>query len=323
MTITTIILVITLLVSVFALIKGADLFSDFAETIALYFKIPPFIIGMTIIAFGTSLPELFSASTAVLSGVSELAVGDIIGSNITNIFLVLGVATVIMKKKILTVSYDLIHVDLPFLVGSAFMAIMVLMDSKVTIFESIILLLGLILYLIYSITIRKDIVGKKMLEVLREEHPKKKMRFKNIVFGIIGLTGLLFGSKYFVKSIIELTAHLEVSLELVAVTLVPLSSNLPELSVTIRNSIKGKSEMVVGNILGSNIINIFGVLGISGLLGAVSVSMNFVIFVLPVLALATILYFFITQEKQITRWEGGLLLLSYFIYLNLMFTQYI
>ncbi|MDD3648087.1 MAG: calcium/sodium antiporter [Candidatus Dojkabacteria bacterium] len=311
--------ILVVLFSLAALLKGADLFSDFAERLAIKLKVPYFIIGVTIMAFGTSLPELFSAIMSIRQGVPELAVGDILGSNITNIFLVLGVATMFMKSKIVKIGYDLLHVDLPYFVGAAIMVTMILIDQKVTLFESLILILGLCLYIAYSVSVRKSIKDKDIKEAVIEEHSIKQFTILDVFMGILGLFALIFGAKYFVGSIIDLTTRLDISIELVALTLVPLSSNLPELIITIRNANKGNSELVVGNILGSNIFNIFGILGISSLFGSVVISGAFTFLTLLILILATILYFFITQEKQITKWEGGLLLISYLIYLSLIY----
>lgn len=311
--------VLILIVSIFLLLKGADLFSDFAEKLAIKLKIPYFIIGITIVAFGTSLPELFSSIMSINQGVPELAIGDILGSNITNIFLVLGVATLFMKEKIVKIGYDLLHVDLPYFVGAAFLVTMMLMDQKISIVESFILIAGLVLYLSYSVSVRKNITDQEVKSIVSEEHAVGKLSVMNFVLGGLGLVGLLLGSRYFVSTLVELSNHFELDIEILALTIVPLTSNLPELIITVRNAIKGNSELVVGNILGSNIFNIFGILGVSSLFGPVFVSESFSFFILPILILATILYFFITQEKQITKWEGGLLLLAYVTYIYLTY----
>ncbi len=311
--------IIILGISLFALIMGADLFSDFAEKLAIKFKVPYFIIGITVIAFGTSLPELFSAIMSVHQNVPELTIGDILGSSITNTTLVLGLATICMKTKIVKVSYDLLHVDLPYLVGSAIIVIMILLDQNVSLFEGFVLISGLMLYVSYSINVRKDIKNKDVKEIVTEEHPNIKINFPTIFKGFMGLLALIFGAKFFVSSITDLSYLFNINIEIVALTIVPLSSNLPELMVTIRNAIKGNSELVVGNILGSNIFNLFGILGISRMFGPIFISTQMSSFVLPVLFLSTILYFFITQEKQITKWEGGLMILLYILYIQMSF----
>jgi len=303
--------------SLAGLIKGSDLFSDFAEKLAYSFKIPPFIIGVTIVSIGTSLPELFSAINANLQGATEIALGDILGSNITNVFLVLGVSTLFMKASKIKVTHELIHVDLPFFVGSVFMVVLALWDGKFTPIEGLICICGAILYIFYTISSRKNLDSKEILEEIKAEHKVKKLSIIDIIKGATGLGVLLFSANYFIASIINLAHGLSVSTELIAITLVPFGSNLPELGFTIRNAIRGKSEIVVGNILGSNIFNLFGVLGIAGLFGNLSASIEFFNLSLPALVFATLLYFFITQEREITRWEGGLLILSYVMYINL------
>lgn len=314
-----IIQLLILVISLLGLVKGADMFSDFSERVALRFKIPPFIIAVTIVAFGTSLPELFSSSVAVYEGVPEIALGNILGSNITNIFLVLGLATFFIRKKYIEIGYDLIHVDLPFFVGSAFLSVIMLLDGSISFVESLILLAGLLLYIMYSISIRKEHHGDGVLKELKQEHEDIKITVRSVLSGIFGLGLLILGAEFFVKTIVTIASDQNIDLGFLAVTLVPLSSNLPEISVTITNAIKGRAELVVGNILGSNIFNIFGVMGISSLFGKVTAPQELLYILLPVVALSTILYFFITQEKQITKWEGGLMLLSYVVYLNLVF----
>lgn len=304
------------IVSLIFLVKGSDLFSDFAEKTALKMKISPFIVGVTIVSIGTSLPELFTAISANYQHATEIALGDILGSNITNVFLVLGLATLFMKTPKLKVTHELIHVDLPFFVGSAFMIVLALWDGKFTAIEGIIAVAGAVLYLFYTVSVRRN---KKSLEILKElesEHPEEKFKITEVFSGAFGLFLLLLGSKYLIEAIINISSGLNVSTELLALTIVPLGSNLPEIGVTIRNALKGNSEMVVGNILGSNIFNLFGVLGIAGLFGTLTASPDFFYLTLPTLLIATLLYYFITQEKEITRWEGGLLLLSYAMYLQ-------
>ena len=309
--------ILLFLISLLCLVKGADLFSDFAERLAIHFKIPPFIIGVTIVSFGTSLPELFYAVSAVLQGAPEIALGDVIGSNITNIFLVLGLATVVMKTQIMKVTHELIHVDLPFFVGSAFLIVLALWDGEFTRGEAIIALCGAIIYILYTVKTRKKMVEKEITEEIRREHPKAKFTSIALIKGLVGLPLLFVGARFLIESITNISIGLDIGVELIAITLVPLGSNLPEIGVTVRNAIRGKSEIVIGNILGSNIFNLFGVLAVAGLFGTLTASAEFFALMLPVLVLATLLYYFITQEKQITRWEGGLLLLFYIIYVNL------
>ena len=186
MTFYTVIWMVVFLVSLVCLLKGADMFSDFAERIAIHFKISPFIIGVTIVSLGTSLPELFSAVSAVLQGAPEIALGDVIGSNITNIFLVLGVATIFMKASKLKVTHELIHVDLPFFVGSAFLMVLALWDGELTRGESIIALCGAVIYILYTVKIRKGIVKKEIKEEIKREHPEMKFTPYSLVKGLIG-----------------------------------------------------------------------------------------------------------------------------------------
>lgn len=304
---------IIFLVSLFVLIKSSDYFTDYAEKVGLFFGLSPFIIGVTIVAVGTSLPELASSIVAVLQGSSEIVVGNVIGSNIANICLVLGIAAIIGKK--IKTAHELIHIDLPFLVGSSFLLAATIWDGIFTMPESLLFLSGMVVYAFYTISTKKK--DKKISE--DKSKKKKRLEWKTLAVFVVSSIFIYLGAKYTVESIIKLSQILNIGAEVIAISAVALGTSLPELAVTISATKKGKPELAVGNVLGSNIFNTFAVMGIPGLIGTIAVPESILNFGLPVMLMATLMYFFITQDKEITKWEGWLLILFYVFFIGNIF----
>lgn len=306
---------VVFVISLFILIKASDYFTEAAEKIGLYFGLPSFIVGVTIVAFGTSLPEIISSLFAVFGGTSEIVVGNVVGSNIANILLVLGVSAIIGKK--LKVTYSLLSVDLPILVSSAFLFAVMIWDGKFSIVEAIISLIGLIIYLTYAVRSEKK-EGKKATKV-KLEVKKEPLGIK--VWGVLLLSGLFIfiGAKYTIESVVELSTILQIGTEIIAVTAVALGTSLPELIVSVTAARKGKGGIAIGNVLGSNIFNVFAVMGIPALFSSLVIPAGILSFSLPVMIIATLLYFFMTQEKEITIWEGWFLILFYVFFIGSIF----
>lgn len=308
--------------SLVILLKASDFFTDAAEEIGLFFKLPAFIIGVTIVAFGTSLPELLSSVIAVIGGSSEIVSGNVIGSNITNIFLILGVAAILARK--IKVNHELINVDLPIMMGSAFLLGLMMMDGKFTLMEAILSIGGLLIYIFHTVTNKKD-AGKKddaMERDLKKEFTGIKLRefpVKSLLMLIVSGVFLFVSAKYTIDSAVELSGLLGIGKEIIAATVIAFGTSLPELAVSIAGARKGKADIVVGNILGSNIFNALGVMGISGLFGVLVIPSSILTFGLPLMIIATILYLFITQDKEITRWEGSFLIILYIFYIGKLF----
>jgi len=301
--------------SLLVLIKASGYLIDSSEVIGKALRLPAFIIGVTLVAIGTSLPELASSIFAVFSGASEIVISNVIGSNIANIFLILGITAIFAKK--INVLHEIIHVDLPVLVGSAFFLVIAAWDGILTFFETSLFLAGLIIYLLYTVTTqqeekKEDIIIKKKI---KKELRKKKFDTKVLVVFLTSLFFIFIGAKYVVDSVIELSGILNIGVEIIAVTAIALGTSLPELAVSLSAIKTKKSEIAVGNILGSSIFNIFGVLGISGLFGSLVVPEIMITFGLPMILIATLMFFFIAQDKEITRWEGWLLLLFYVFFI--------
>ncbi len=294
-------------VSLGVLLKASDWFVESAEEIGLSFGISPFIIGLTIVAFGTSLPELATSVAAVLAGNSEIVVGNVIGSNITNIALVLGIVALIANP--IKLDYNIWHVDMPYLWGSAFLLYFALLDGRFTFFESILFLLGIIIFLFYSIKSDDD----------EEKKERTKLGARPFVLLIVGGILVWLGADYTIQAISHLSVLAGIDPEVIALSAVALGTSLPEVIVSVSAARKGKSSIAVGNVLGSNIFNTYLVMAIPSFFGTLIIPENILIFSLPFMIAMTILFGIISNNKKITRWEGVLVLMFYAFYIVALF----
>jgi len=304
--------IVVFVISLFVLIKASDYFTHSAEKIGLYFGLSAFIVGVTIISIGTSLPELISSIFAVLRGSSEIVVGNVVGSNIANIFLILGLAAIVGKH--LKTSYAIIHVDLPILIGSAFLLSVMIWDGVLTLPEALLLIIGVIIYFLYAIN-----TGKTHKKIEKKGNLKKKLDVKVVVVLILSTVFIYVGAKYTIDSIINISEILDIGKEIIAVSAVALGTSLPELAVSLNAVRRGKAEIAIGNILGSNIFNTFAVMGIPALFGALIIPQSIIMFALPMMIIGTLMFFFMAQEKEITKWEGWLLLIFYVFFIGKLF----
>lgn len=317
----TLIWIIVFVVSLFVLIKASDYFTHSAEKIGLFFGIPAFIVGATIVAVGTSLPELISSIFAVLRNSSEIVVGNVVGSNVANIFLVLGIAAIVGQKMKLT--YELVHVDLPLLIGSAFLLAVTIWDGIFSFPEALLCIAGIILYLLYTINTKKKHERIEIKKETKEEVKQgRKLDRKTLVILAVSAFFIYLGAKYTVESVIKLSEIFNIGKEIIAISAVALGTSLPELMVTIAAAKKGKPEMAVGNVLGSNIFNALAVMGIPALIGTLIIPYSILTFGLPMMLIATLLYFFITHDKEVTKWEGWLLVIFYVFFIGKLFSLF-
>jgi len=288
-------------VSLAVLLRASDWFVDAAEEIGLSLGLSPFIIGITIVAFGTSLPELATAMAAVLQGQSEIVISTVIGSNITNIALVLGLSAVV--SRVITLEYNIWHIDMPYLWGSAFLLSFVILDLRVSWYEALLLLVGIVIFLSYSIT------G----EAMKEEVEKVRAGWRSYLMLLIGGVLVWLGARYTITAIEQLSGIAGVSSDIIGLSAVALGTSLPEVIVSLSAARKGKASIAVGNVLGSNIFNTYVVVGIPALFGTLVIPEKVLSFYLPLMLAMTLLFGIMANNKKITRWEG-MLLLIFFLY---------
>jgi cation:H+ antiporter len=301
-----------------ALLFGSELFTSAAEEIGLSLGVSPFIIGVTVVAGGTSLPELTSSILAVLRGAPEIVMGSVVGSNISNMLLVLGIAAVVGGN--IRVIRELVEVDLPLLVASAVFLLLATWGSPFAWYEGLLALVALGVYVQFTIREKDRYVGMLVDEMVEEssETGPEELRpqadagtYARLILSL----GVVFAAAYgLVESIITLSTTLQIGTEIVAITAVAVGTSLPEIVVSVVAVRRGLPELAVGNVLGSNLYNSFLVTGVPSLAGDLVVPTSIRSYGLPAMVLITVLYFFITQDREITRWEGMTLLLLYVVF---------
>lgn len=296
--------------SLFVLLKSADYFTDIAELFGVKLKIPSFIIGATVVAFGTSLPELAVGIAAIFNNDGGIITGTVVGSNISNIFLIAGIA--ILLSAGFTINFKKHVVEFLFLIVSTAAISLILWDLKVTLFEGIILVVMLFSYLAYILLSSKNEA---------EETNSEKIGFKTYAIFTLSLLGIALGAKFTTTSIEKISEILGLGSSLIAQTVLALGTSLPELAVTIASTHKKQYGIVLGNIMGSNIFNAFAVIGIPAIVGAstnhpyIINSTSFNEFAIPLMIVATLLIVILSFLKTTPRFFGLLFLLLYLFFL--------
>ncbi len=328
-----ILLALIFVLSLFFLVAGADVFLKSAEKIGIAFGLSPFIIGVTIVAFGTSFPELFTAMVAAFRGVTEIIPANAIGSNIANILLVVGVSAVVGKK--LVVTKNLIDIDLPLLsIGTVILIGVIFPWGEegpvlITRPESVILLLAYGAYLLYTFFHEEDEDRLEKIPTRKErrghiitkgknlqEKPKVKVTIKEWVFLFGGGLTLALAAKYLVDSIIGISDYLGIGVGVISILAVAIGTSLPELVVSAKAAFRGKPEVALGNVFGSNVFNSFIVIGLPGIftnieVDAVTFSIGF-----PIMIFATLLFVISGISKCIYNWEGIFFIALYVIFIG-------
>ena len=309
--------IILLVAGFVALVKGADLFVDGSSSIAAIFKVPSVIIGLTIVALGTSAPELAVSTSAALKGSNEIALSNVVGSNIFNLLMVLGVCAVI---KPLPITKVIKKRDFPLsiVVTAALFGVLALqmigkvdfgavkMSDNVSEVSRIIGISLLVLFIIYIVILIISAIKNKT-----EGEPTKTMSpLKSILFIIIGLALIIAGGQFVVNSAKFIAAAFGMSETLIGLTVVAFGTSLPELVTSIVASRKGENELAVGNVVGSNIFNMMFILGISAALHPITV--NFACMTdFAILIVASIMVFIFALKNKINRVEGIVMILFY------------
>ncbi len=300
--------IVVFVFSLALLIKSSDFFVGAAESIGLKAGLSPFITGVLIVGIGTSLPELGSSIAAVTGGATEIVIGNVLGSNITNIFLVLGIAAVIGKE--FTIKHDLHKIDIPFLLAITLLIGLMILDGSFSRVEGILTILAFLLYIFYIL--------KKGSEK-NTNNNKQKPDFKEILFLVLSPIGIFLGAKYTVDSVIFISAFFGIGSEIIALSAIALGTSLPEVLVTITAAKKGNPELAVGNIIGSNIFNTLAVMGIPSLLTDLTIPPGILVFSMPVSIAAVFIFIFVIIDKKLNSLEGGILLLFYIYFISKLF----
>lgn len=303
-----ILLFVILLIGFVMLIKGADFLIDGAVALSRKFRVPEIVIGLTVVAFGTSMPELVVNTFASFKGQGSIVYGNVIGSNIANILLILGITSLI---KPIVMQKNTIWKEIPY----SLIAVIVLffLSRNGTLFrgDAAVLLCFFVGFIIYIFFIAKT--G----ELDAEENEEGMSTGKMTIYLVLGFVGLMYGGKLVVDSAVKIAQMLQVSEKLISLTIVSIGTSLPELAASITAARKGNSDMAIGNVVGSNIFNIFLIMGMSGLVKPIAYDFKFD-FDFGVLLYATMILIFsafVFKKHVIQKRKGALMLISYLIYL--------
>jgi K+-dependent Na+/Ca+ exchanger family protein len=297
-----------ILIGVIAVLWGADKFTDGAAAIARKMNIPEIVIGLTIVAMGTSAPELFTSVVSALKGSTGLALGNIVGSNIFNSLLIVGAAAAVAPIPISQVT---IVKDIPFALVSSLLLTAVCLDGNLTRLDSLLLLIGFALFLAYTLQMARNGTTED------SKSETSQALWKNILFIIIGLACLIVGSNLFVNGASTVAEQLGISDAIIGLTIVAGGTSLPELATSIISARKGQSGIAIGNVVGSNVFNILAILGITGFISPMRNLGGITTIDFTMLILSIILVWAMSFTKhKIERWEGFTLIGIFTLYLG-------
>ena len=304
-----------LVIGMIFLIKGADFFVDGASRVAKAFHIPSLIIGLTLVSIGTSLPELSVSVNAAVGGSADISYGNVIGSNIFNVFVVIG-ASAIFTPMIIDKSMK--KYDVPILLGIYGLFTIfsfVITPNILDRIESIIFCLLFIGYLVFLVLrTKKENAGKEEEEVVEDEKPRKM--WVNIVFIILGLVAIVAGGEFVVTTAKTLAIMAGMHELLVGLTIVAVGTSLPELVTSMVAAKKGENDIAVGNAVGSSIFNILLILGVASTIAPIGFETSTIIDVVAMIISAGMIMLFAFKGSKVNRWQGLLMILVYAVYLT-------
>lgn len=300
-----------LAISIFVLVRGADLFVEGAKKIGFRLGMSPFVIGVLIVGLGTSLPELASSVAGVLTGVPEIVIANAVGSNITNILLIVGVlaafgGTVYIKQ-------DLLRTELPIFLIATVHFIAAVYDGVVDRLEGLLLFGTFVAYLWYLFA---DSNGASTDDEVVEE---EGTLIKAITFIVLGLAALLIGANYTVENAVNIATAFAIPIGLVSIAAIAIGTSLPELFVSIQAMKTGDADLAVGNVFGSNAFNMLLVVGVPALIVPLPADLVVMNIGLAILAAASVIFFVSGLARQIMRWEGVMMLLFFAFFLVKLF----
>ncbi|MBQ4561897.1 MAG: calcium/sodium antiporter [Clostridia bacterium] len=303
--------ILLLAVGFVLLVKGADWFVEGASGIADKLRIPQLVIGLTIVAMGTSAPEAAVSITAALGGCADISIGNVVGSNILNILIILGISSVITS---IAVSKTTVRYEIPImLAATALLAVFGMTDGYVVLWEGIVLLLLFAAYLFYMFVMVKR--GEMQAE---EVESNQRPVWLLILMGVVGLALVIWGSDITVDSATALAETFGMSEKFIGLTVVALGTSLPELFTSVVAARKGKADIAIGNIVGSNIFNILLIIGITGLIIPVPFEVSFLVDCIIAAAAGVLLWLCVFRKKKLKLADGIIMLVSYaayFVYL--------
>lgn len=305
-----------ILVGFSLLIVGADLLVDGSSNVAKRFHIPEIIIGLTIVSIGTSMPELFVSTTSSLNGLSDMALGNVIGSNLCNFLLILGISTIIKPVKF---KKETMIFEIPMCLAiTVIFMLLCNTGGKITRIESIILLILFVAFIGYTIFMAKT--ESKKSENFEKTEIKSNI-LKDILFIILGIVGLKIGGDLAVNNAVNVANYFNVSEKIISLTILAIGTSLPELVTSVTAAIKGNSDIAIGNIIGSNIFNMLFIIGVASVIQPINYNFSYNLD-LSILLIATIvlaLFPIIPPKNEMSRANGIIYFLMYLGYMGILF----
>lgn len=308
--------VVLFILGLVLLVAGAEFLVRGAAGLAVRLGITPLVIGLTVVAFGTSAPELAVSVQAGLAGQSNIAVGNVVGSNIVNVLLILGLSALIVP---LVVSQQLVRIDVPLLIGASVLFLLMSLDGRIGLFDGILLFSGIVAYILFAL--RQSRHESKLVE---DEYAQEfgadkvgKALPLQIVLIVAGLGMLVLGSHWLVDGAVAFARHFGVSELIIGLTIVAIGTSLPELATSVVAALRGERDIAVGNVVGSGIFNILAIAGIAAIVspGGLTVAPALIRFDMPVMIAAAVACLPIFAVGHlIPRWEGAVFILCYAAY---------
>ena len=306
------------------LIKGADFLVEGASNIAKKFHIPEIIIGLTIVSIGTSMPELFVSITSAIDGYPDMAVGNIVGSNIANLLLILGMSSIIRAIKF---KRETRLIEIPMCLGVSLLFVLLCnLGHDITRVDAGILIVLFVLFIVYTIIMAKkgeDFDKEDDDEIVVDRTKSSKSTIKDIVFLILGAVLLKIGGDLTVDNAVEVAKHFVLSEKLISVTILAVGTSLPELVTSVSAAFKGKSDIAIGNILGSNIFNMLLIIGVSAMIKPIVYNMSYNLDMVFLIGGTLVLSLFpiIPPKNKMSRGNGLVYVLIYAGYLVSLFVK--
>lgn len=295
-----------------ALIVGAEVMVRGAVDLALRARISPLVVGLTVVSIGTSAPELLVSLFAAMKGSSAVAIGNVVGSNIANISLVLGAAVLVYP---ISVDRDAYRIHWPVMMLSTLLFTWLLWDDTIARGEGALLTLLLVAYVVWMVRASRKASGQAGHRSVEVSTPL----WRSLLFVLLGMAGLALGADWFVEGAVRIAESLGVSKQLIGVTVVAIGTSLPELVTSLMAAFRKQSDISIGNLIGSNIFNLLGIIGVSAMVLPIGLDHESFFLDLGVMLLvALVLYPFMRLGRHLGRWQGFLLLAAYIAYMALV-----
>lgn len=296
------------------LLISGDLLVKSGVALASHFRISTLVIGVTVVSLGTSAPELVVSVGAAMKDLPDMAIGNVVGSNISNIALVLGLTAVIIN---IPVNKNSVRFDWPFMMFASLVFYIFILDGKLAFMEGVVFISLLMVFILWS-------VRQSRLELSRINHVFSKARYTvslSVLLLLVSTAGLYLGATWLVESAVSIAYRLGISERVISVTIIAFGTSVPELATSVMAAVKKQLDISIGNIIGSNIFNIFGILGITSLIKSIPVSMEMRYDIYWMLAISVLLLLLMLPSGRalLSRWKGAVLLTAYLSYIFLVF----